>query len=307
MERREHYDPEDIERLLQERGFEELLEEERAYVLRHLESRDEYESMRSLLHQMRAGDGPDVQADGDVREHVMRAYRQEHRPRWQIWLNSVGALLRPEESWSMPFLRPALTLASLALLIVAGIWVANGPAGNGTEQPLAELKVQPVKEKAAEERSASARQQSADSRLEKEAPASAAEPQFQREAEARVAEDVDETTRVTTGSTAPVSVKESVVLEDAVAEESLAAERTAEKDSYKALSATDDEESPRPSRALTAVPESHVVTEQELSQNVSLANASGRVRAMKKAERETVGTGTLAESPEILSLLAAGW
>ena len=36
MERREHYDPEDIESLLQERGFDELLEEERAYVLRHL-------------------------------------------------------------------------------------------------------------------------------------------------------------------------------------------------------------------------------------------------------------------------------
>ena len=49
MERRELYDPEDIESLLQERGYDELLEEERAFVLRHLSGREEYEAMRTLF------------------------------------------------------------------------------------------------------------------------------------------------------------------------------------------------------------------------------------------------------------------
>ena len=41
MEPRELYDPEDIEQLLIERAFDELLEEERAFVLRHLSDRTE--------------------------------------------------------------------------------------------------------------------------------------------------------------------------------------------------------------------------------------------------------------------------
>ena len=52
MGNRENYDPEDIEVLLQERTFDELLPEERAFVLRHLSGRTEYERMRALLGQL---------------------------------------------------------------------------------------------------------------------------------------------------------------------------------------------------------------------------------------------------------------
>ena len=77
MELREHYDPEDIENLLQERGFDELLEEERAYVLRHLTGREEYETMRALLNQVR-DDGRTrdlISVDDGVRTNVLAALR----------------------------------------------------------------------------------------------------------------------------------------------------------------------------------------------------------------------------------------
>ena len=45
MERTERYDPEDLEQLMLERSFDELLGEERAFALRHLQGRAEYEQM----------------------------------------------------------------------------------------------------------------------------------------------------------------------------------------------------------------------------------------------------------------------
>lgn len=122
MELRERYDPEDIETLLMERGFDELLEEERAYVLRHLSGREEYESMRMLLLHMRdqpprEESGP---ADPRVRTAVIDAFRSRRQPRMTIWLNSIGAALWPKE---VPALwRPALAMASLALLLAGGWW-----------------------------------------------------------------------------------------------------------------------------------------------------------------------------------------
>ena len=70
MERPERYDPEDLEHLMLERGFDELLEEERAYALRHLEGRAEYERMRALLHHVREDkrDHAPMDADPAVRE-----------------------------------------------------------------------------------------------------------------------------------------------------------------------------------------------------------------------------------------------
>ena len=112
MERRERYDPEDIESLLSERSFDELLEEERAYVLRHLTDRNEYETMRGLLLHMRTSDREQepLVAPDSVRSNVINAFRAQQRPKWQIWLNSVGPLLWPKEMSAL--WRPALAFAS---------------------------------------------------------------------------------------------------------------------------------------------------------------------------------------------------
>ena len=45
------YEPEDLERLMRTKAFEELLPEERDFVLRHVENSDEYKQVRQLMSQ----------------------------------------------------------------------------------------------------------------------------------------------------------------------------------------------------------------------------------------------------------------
>lgn len=139
MERREQYDPEDIEALLMERPFEELLPEERAFVLRHLKDADEYEAMRATLNALRNlhDDHEPVVADATVRENVMAAFREQRRPRLQIWLNSVGALFIPGESRG--FWMPTLRMASLATVVGLGVWGLYRVGGGMQDTGLAQL------------------------------------------------------------------------------------------------------------------------------------------------------------------------
>ncbi|MBP8823339.1 MAG: hypothetical protein KBH07_06825 [Flavobacteriales bacterium] len=126
MERPERYDPEDLEHLMLERSFDELLAEERAYALRHLKDRSEYERMRTLLQLVQqhrhASTGP-LDSDPAVRERVLHAFRARTKPGWRIWLNSVGGTLlpqRPADYW-----RPALALGVVALVAITVVRFAN--------------------------------------------------------------------------------------------------------------------------------------------------------------------------------------
>lgn len=125
MERPERYDPEDIEHLMLERPFDELLAEEKAFVLRHLQDADEYGRMRALLLHMQeeSGQQPVLDADPMVRHQVLQAFREQRQPKWRIWLNSIGALLMPARP--VQYLKPALALGSLALLISVSLLLWN--------------------------------------------------------------------------------------------------------------------------------------------------------------------------------------
>lgn len=119
---RETYDPEDIESLLSERSFDELLAEERTFVLRHLSGREEYENMRRLLHQVRADEsGPQevLEPEESVREHVLNVFRERQHPSWRVWLNTVQTFLFPKEASA--FWRPALAIATVALLVTGAV------------------------------------------------------------------------------------------------------------------------------------------------------------------------------------------
>lgn len=141
MERPERYDPEDLEHLMLERSFDELLEEERAYALRHLESRAEYERMRALLHHVREGKSTQAPMDAApaVRERVLQAFRAQQEPQWQIWLNSVGGFLLPAHPSS--YWRPVLALGTVAALIFGSLTLWNG-LGHDEHPALAEVKQQ---------------------------------------------------------------------------------------------------------------------------------------------------------------------
>lgn len=137
MERPERYDPEDLEHLMLERSFDELLAEEQAFALRHLQGRAEYERMRALLHQVqqqsRASQNQD--ADPAVRERVLAAFRARQQPGWRIWLNSVGAFLLPMQPAA--YWRPAL---ALGLVAVATFTVVHFSTKHDQAKTLAEVK-----------------------------------------------------------------------------------------------------------------------------------------------------------------------
>lgn len=150
MERRELYEPEDIEQLLIERPYDELLEEERAFVLRHLSGRDEYEAMRALLLKVHDDDGADpIDAEPSVRAHVMNVFRSEQRPQWRIWLNSAQVFLLPKQASAM--WRPALALGSVALVVFL---IANRGRHAAEAPQLAELKEVKATEEARNEQAA---------------------------------------------------------------------------------------------------------------------------------------------------------
>ncbi|MFZ1618285.1 MAG: hypothetical protein WAT41_13120, partial [Flavobacteriales bacterium] len=139
MEPTERYDPEDLEHLMLERRFDELLEEELAFALRHLTGRAEYDRMRSLLLHVREDrtEQGTLDAPPQVREHVLQAFREQQRPQWKIWLNSVGGFLLPERP--AQYWRPALALGTVAVLVFASLltWRTMGTDGN---KVLAEVK-----------------------------------------------------------------------------------------------------------------------------------------------------------------------
>lgn len=141
MAPRETYDPEDIESLLSERSFDELLSEERAFVLRHLNGREEYERMRELLLRVRedesAASREILEPDAAVRDRVLEVFRQERNPSWRIWLNSVQAFLFPQQASAM--WRPALALATVAVLVAVGVVTVHRMTGS-TAPEMAEVR-----------------------------------------------------------------------------------------------------------------------------------------------------------------------
>lgn len=93
------YDPEDIESLLLHKQFHELYPEEKEFVLRHLENEQEYESMRSVLMELKNISSNDewLEPDASIKKNLMREFSSEKKSRFVIWLNSLFAF--PDRPW----------------------------------------------------------------------------------------------------------------------------------------------------------------------------------------------------------------
>lgn len=308
MERREQYDPEDIESLLQERGYDELLEEERAFVLRHLSGREEYEAMRTLLHDLRENDRhrEPIAADPDLREDLMTLFRAHRQPRkWRIWLNSLGGLLLPGESKASGIWRPAVALGTLALLVTAGIWIGR-ETGRATDQ-LAEL--QPVKESTKQAASDAAQDPLVNIDTARLFASTAArnEPAAQAQDRAPLAlEDLDAASgpEFKNLESSAMSREGELAEEAAAVDESVASEPSALSDSaFPNLSF----DATAPSRQAAVSGSSHTVTAVELAANQSVANATGKV-VLTPVAKELIGSTTvLASAREVIPMLATGW
>ena len=309
MERREQYDPEDIESLLNERSFDELLEEERAYVLRHLTGRDEYEAMRTLLHQVHNDerDREPLAAPPETRAHLLSVFRQQQQPQWQVWLNSVGAMLWPKEMSAL--WRPALAFGSVALLITAGVFVFRQ-----SDMERAELaEIRPAKNMEVEKRDVPPLDRiSADSvqgqgtylldgqqSEQKEAQKSPVEPGY-------IQFTAPSTNELAAAQGASDANTGSSVTDIEFAKEVAAAEAAPLQEKNLA---TDDASFAREEVVETM---SHVVTEQELVSNASTANASGKVRIAARAKteawkKEVTGSRSLNDDAALVSLISSGW
>lgn len=307
MERREHYDPEDIEQLLMERGFDELLDEERAYVLRHLSGREEYEAMRSLLMTVHRTE-PDhdlLEPEEAVRDRVVAAFREQQRPGWRVWLNSLGAAILPRDASAM--WRPALALGAIALLIGAALWVMrptpvmevaelNGPkAAKDGGIPAKEDKERP------------------------EAPADVPEDKGQGAAPLQVP--------VTPAPASPVEATDDTDRQDATVAEDLNDDRAGSPDAAAAAVVVSEAEAevvsgahaaPKAAADMPLDEKNVAVTNSGYTSNWSLANAQGAVTleaAKGKEEQERAKRGAAKkeladrsmEDDRLLALLRAAW
>lgn len=162
---KEHYDPEDLEQLMRERHFSELLEEEQAYVLRHMRNEEEYEEVRRTLlavaHHM--DQEPELQPDPSIKQALLQEMAhsgaaKEERGDFTIWLNSLGAFFFPpgRSFYAQPGLQLAFTL-----VLVVGLFLLFRPNPNDLVAVNEELPV-PLKKQEEEQPSVKEQEQEAD-------------------------------------------------------------------------------------------------------------------------------------------------
>lgn len=135
------YDPEDLEALMLNKSFDELLPDERTFVLQHLSGEREYESMRQLLFQsMESMQESNPQPPGALKERVMNEFREHRQSQSQkfVWLNFLTQL------WVAFRSKPVMQFATACavLLFVVVLW---NPFPGGPE--LAESVIKEQKDK----------------------------------------------------------------------------------------------------------------------------------------------------------------
>lgn len=114
MKRKFKYDPEDLESLLLNKKFEELYPEEKDFVLKHMESAEEYASMRKTLLSIvdHSESGHTLKPKNSTKKALLREFESERAGGWWVWLNTAF----------LPFSRrPVLSYSTLAVLLIAGV------------------------------------------------------------------------------------------------------------------------------------------------------------------------------------------
>ncbi len=91
MKTPEKYDPEDIESLMLHKQFSELYPEEKEFVLRHLESEEEYTSMRLMMIELKdivREEGQET-PDKRIKAALLKEFNSGEKKSIVVWLNSL--------------------------------------------------------------------------------------------------------------------------------------------------------------------------------------------------------------------------
>ena len=117
------YDPEDIESLMKVKSFSELYPEEREFVLRYMDSEEEYESMRqTLLNIISANENIDpIEPRAEIKDDLLAAFHTEQKGGFMVWLNGVFAFTNADRVF---YRQPAFQLALASLIVVFGVYFA---------------------------------------------------------------------------------------------------------------------------------------------------------------------------------------
>lgn len=114
----EKYDPEDIESLMIHKSFTDLYPEERTFVLKHLDSELEYESMRKTLISVQSRDRSDrISPPPSMKKELMAMMEKDKKKGFVIWLNGFFPFVS-EGSRVPAFAMGGLGLAVLVIAVV---------------------------------------------------------------------------------------------------------------------------------------------------------------------------------------------
>lgn len=112
------YHPEDLEVLLREKTYDQLVPEEVEFVLRHIQSKEEYTQMRQLIFQIEEQEwdaappvAPSVKAD------LMSEFKSKNKKGFTIWLNSLFARNKSHNWGFAPAVRWSVAVAVLGVLV----------------------------------------------------------------------------------------------------------------------------------------------------------------------------------------------
>ncbi len=113
------YDPEDIESLLLTKQFHELYPEERDFVLKHIESPEEYENLRATLFRLHdaANEGEWLEPEASIKKNLMREFTSETKGGFLVWLNSVFRL-QPVPWYRQPAFAMAFGVVIISFITV---------------------------------------------------------------------------------------------------------------------------------------------------------------------------------------------
>lgn len=133
MRARNSYDASDLDALLFEKAFFELDEHERAFVMEHVSSEQEYEDMRKTLLNIDASFASEelLTPSPKVKEELLSAFAEEGKKKGMvIWLNSAAPLFFPQNK---SFIRQPGFQVAIAAMLVIGLFIVIPDLQRGAE------------------------------------------------------------------------------------------------------------------------------------------------------------------------------